>query len=76
MKKLFTLATLSLCLMSCSNDEPKDCDCDRVTEILTPANQHFYGSAIRIITVNDCSGLPLNKTIPYHGGTLEVGQCR
>jgi hypothetical protein len=79
MKKLFTLATLSLCLMSCEPDQPKDCGCDRVKQILTPQG-HFGGpgqpvnftTKATFITINDCSGIQLTKT----GYNVKLDQCR
>ena len=78
MKKLFTLAILSLILVSCSEEEKLDCECDRVVSTdYAQFNIPGYGSQIAgyFTTINDCSGLQQNWSAQMYG-TPRVGECR
>jgi hypothetical protein len=72
MKKIFTLAILSVCLLSCTNDDEPDCNCDRVVEVtqFTIPGQTFGGYK----TVNDCSGE--TRTYQYTGTPPREGSCK
>ena len=78
MKKLLLVAIIALSMSACTEDEPKDCDCDRVAYIITP-DSHFgmpggggFSIPGQFITVNDCTGVQLTKS----GSNAKIGECR
>jgi len=74
MKRLVLGLTLGMLLVSCSpEEEVKDCECDRVSYIITPdASGPGWSSPGRFITVNDCTGIQLEKS----GYNAVIGDCR
>lgn len=70
MKKIFTLAILSLCLISCDEDQPIDCNCDKVISVPFMFNQGGYFK-----TKNECTGeIKIKDTIEY--GRPKLGDCK
>jgi hypothetical protein len=77
MKKIFTLAILSVSLMSCTTDEP-NCDCDKVVDTnYAQFNIPGYGSQVTgsFTTINECSGLQQTWSVQQHG-TPSLGSCK
>lgn len=84
MKKLLLLTAL-IALSSCSNEEeqPKDCNCDRVVEastfniVGTPQNPAINYYTV-YTTINDCTGIQRQKDFTTTNNALspKVGQCR
>jgi hypothetical protein len=80
MKRLLLTITLGMLLVSCSQDEePKDCNCDRVAYIISPDGSFGgpgqpvnFSTPGRFVTVNDCTGIQLTKT----GYDAVIGDCR
>jgi hypothetical protein len=73
MKKIFTLAILSLSLMSCSTEDEQDCNCDRITHVdhFSFPNGDQFGT---YITKNDCSGV--QHAYQWHDIMPRVGNCK
>lgn len=77
MKKLFTVAILSLTLVSCSEDKP-NCDCDKVVATnYIQYNLPGYGSQVggNFTTINECSGLQQTWSAQTYG-TPRIGDCK
>lgn len=78
MKKLFTLAILSLTLVSCSEENEPNCDCDKV--VATNYSQfNIPGSGSvwmgNFTTINECSGLQQTWSVSQYG-TPSIGECK
>jgi hypothetical protein len=79
-KRLLLGLTLGMLLVGCSQDEEvKDCNCDRVKQIISPdasfggpGQPVNFSTPGRFITINDCTGVQLEKS----GYNAEIGQCR
>lgn len=78
-KRLLLGLTLGMLLVGCSpEEEVKDCDCDRVAYIISPGASfnlpggNGFSTPARFITINDCSGVQLEKS----GYGAAIGQCR
>lgn len=74
MKKIY-LCFIIFSVISCSSDEQeKDCDCDRVVEPIShfqlPDGSTFGGYS----TINDCSGVQHNYS--YNGTPPHGGDCK
>jgi hypothetical protein len=77
MKKIFTMAILSLCLMSCSEEEP-NCDCDKVvatnySQFNIPGSGSVWMGSFT--TINECSGLQQTWSVSQHGRP-RIGECK
>jgi hypothetical protein len=83
MRLLLILTTIIL--ISCTNEEeePKNCNCDRVVEantftiVGTPENPalNYYTA---YTTINDCTGIQKQKNYTTTNNSLspKIGQCR
>lgn len=78
--KLLLGIALGMLLVGCTpEEETKNCDCDRVSYIISPDAQFGgpgqpvnFSTPGRFITINDCTGVQLTKT----GYKAAIGQCR
>ena len=77
MKKIFLILAISL-FVSCSNDEQKDCDCDKVVE----TNYAYFGMpggggwwAGNFVTINECSGIQKTWAVQTYGRP-KLGDCK
>jgi hypothetical protein len=78
MKKVLLLA-LFFTFVSCTNDEEKDCNCNRVVEVITMNIVAGNGQVgvtkfYKYTTINDCTGIQRES-----GFTTEIvtkGQCK
>ena len=79
MKRLLLGLTLGMLLVGCSPEDTGDCNCDRIAYIISPGGSFGgpgqpvnFSTPGRFITINDCSGVQLEKT----GYRPVIGQCR
>jgi hypothetical protein len=83
MKKILGILAISL-LISCSKDEikkevVKDCNCNRVVEVLTMNIVNGNGTVgvtklYRYTTINDCTGLQRDSS--WSTQSVSKGQCK
>lgn len=57
MKKLLTLALLTLTLASCSTDEPQQEDCSKATVLVVYPAPLLQPDRQRVLIANNCTGM-------------------
>jgi hypothetical protein len=73
MKKIFSILAIALLASCTKEEEPKDCNCDRVVSVMAvniqnaPKQGKFY-------TVNDCTNL--QRLNSYYGTVPKEGTCK
>jgi hypothetical protein len=84
MKKLALISVLFATMLSCTKDEikeevVKDCNCNRVVEVLTMNVVAGNGGVgvtkmYKYTTINDCSGI--QRESGWSTQSVSVGQCK
>ena len=79
MKKIFLISALFVTLLSCTKEEEKDCNCNRVVQVTTinvVAGNGGVGvtKLYKYTTINDCTGIQRESS--FSPQSVSVGECK